>query len=109
MPAPNAARRTVVKILALGTAGALAPQAARVRGGEPPRLEPGDPKARELGYVEDAAAVDVKKYPAFVPGSNCGNCLQLQGAPGAPFRPCAAFAGRLVPVGGWCSAWAAEI
>lgn len=109
MTAPCTSRRTVVKILALGAASSLALNARGVHGALPRRLEPSDPKARELGYVEDAAAVDIKKYPAFVPGSNCGNCLQLQGAPGTDFRPCALFSGKLVAVGGWCSGWAAEI
>ncbi len=27
-------------------------------------------------------AAGVNKYSAYVPGSNCDNCLQLQGAPG---------------------------
>ncbi len=46
---------------------------------------------------------------AFVPGSNCDNCLELQGAPGNDYRPCGIFPGKLVSVRGWCSRWSPEI
>jgi hypothetical protein len=35
--------------------------------------------------------------------------LQLQGAAGSDYRPCAIFKGKLVAVAGWCSAWTAEM
>ena len=41
-----------------------------------------DPAAVAVGYLENAAQVDIKKYPAYVKGSNCENCLQLQGSAG---------------------------
>jgi hypothetical protein len=51
----------------------------------------------------------VKKYPSYVKGSTCENCLLLQGASGAIYRPCNLFPGKVVSVRGWCSGWAAEI
>jgi hypothetical protein len=99
-------RRELLQILSLGAAAACSLQA----GAAPAeRLDAKDPQALSLGYVEDAARVDSKKYPSYVKGSKCENCLQLQGKDGERFRPCATFQGRLVPVSGWCSAWAAEI
>jgi hypothetical protein len=101
-------RRTVVKGLALTTVAAAFVGRASAAA-EPVKLSPKDPAALALGYVEDASLVDVKKYPAYVKGSNCENCLQLQGKPGDAYRPCSLFAGKVVSVKGWCSGWAAEM
>ena len=99
-------RRKILQGLALGAAGA----ALGARGaGETAKLDIHDPQAAALGYVELASQVDSKKYPQFVPGSNCDNCLQLQGKPGNNYRPCALFAGKLVAVSGWCSGGTAEM
>ncbi|HLW23231.1 MAG TPA: high-potential iron-sulfur protein [Steroidobacteraceae bacterium] len=102
-------RRAVVAALALGSLGALDPGAPAPRAAAPVRVDPNDPAARALGYVENAQQVDARKYPGFIPGSNCDNCLQLEGKPGNEYRPCKTFQGKLVAVGGWCSAWTAEI
>jgi hypothetical protein len=75
----------------------------------PARLDVKDPAAIALGYVEGAAQVDVKKYPTYVQGSNCENCLQLQGSAGINYRPCSLFPGKLVSVSGWCKGWTPEI
>jgi len=75
----------------------------------PDRLDVKDPAAIALGYVESAAQVDGKKYPGYVPGSNCENCLQLQGTAADNYRPCSLFPGKLVSVSGWCSGWTPEI
>lgn len=72
-----------------------------------PKLDPNDPVAKALMYVEDAAKVDKSKAPNFKPGQDCANCLQLQGASG-DYRPCNAFPGKLVSAKGWCSAWVAK-
>ena len=73
------------------------------------RLDVKDPAAIAVGYVENAGQVDVKKYPAYVKGSTCENCLQLQGSAGSAYRPCGLFPGKLVSVSGWCTAWTPEI
>jgi hypothetical protein len=105
-------RRDIFRTLAaLGVAAAALPgplaHGAADSGGT--KLDVNDPKARARGYVENAAQVDKKKYPGFIAGSNCENCLLLQGAPGNNYRPCSLFDGQLVAVGGWCSGWAAEM
>jgi len=101
-------RRALLKTLSLGAA-ALGFAGRQTRGAEPQKLDVKDPAAVALGYVESAARVDVKKYPAFVTGSNCENCLQLQGKAGSNYRPCTLFPGKLVAISGWCSGWTPEM
>jgi hypothetical protein len=102
-------RRTLLRTLALGAAAAAALPARSAQGADGAKLDVHDPAAVALGYVENAAQVDPKKYPRYVPGSTCDNCLQLQGKPGNSYRPCNLFSGKLVSVGGWCSGWTAEV
>jgi hypothetical protein len=101
-------RRNLLKGLALGAAGA-AIGVRRAGGAETAKVDVQDSQAVALGYVENASQVDAKKYPQYVAGSNCDNCLQLQGKPGNNYRPCALFSGKLVAVSGWCTGWAAEM
>src|SRR5580704_14839559 len=102
-------RRKVVKNLSLAAALPTALPWHRARGAQPARLDVKDPAAVAVGYVENAAQVDIKKYPTYVQGSNCENCLQLQGSAGNNYRPCSLFPGKLVSVSGWCKAWTPEI
>jgi hypothetical protein len=108
-------RRTLLRGLALGAAGAAigtgaAARAARAaEAAQTAKVDVHDPQAVALGYVENASQVDTKKYPQYAPGSNCDNCLQLQGKPGNNYRPCTLFPGKLVAVAGWCSGWTAEM
>jgi hypothetical protein len=76
---------------------------------EPNRLDVNDPAAMAQGYVENASQVDVKKFTQFVQGSNCENCLLLQGSAGNNYRPCSLFPGKLVSVSGWCKSWTPEM
>jgi len=101
-------RRYFFRALTLGIA-AVSFAARHASGEDAQNLDPKDPKAATLGYVLDASTVDAKKYPSYVKGSNCDNCLQLQGKPGPSFRPCSLFPGKLVAIGGWCSGWTAEM
>jgi hypothetical protein len=95
-------------LLLLGAAAAGVPLAG-ARAADAAKVDTHDPQAVALGYVENANQVDRKKYPQFIAGSNCDNCLQLQGKPGNNFRPCSLFAGKLVAVAGWCTGWTAEM
>lgn len=109
---PRAAitRRALVKNIVIAAAAAAAVLPRRTSSAaETPRLEVKDPKAVALGYVENAEKVDAKKYPSYVKGSNCENCLLLQGSSGPNYRPCNLFPGKVVSVHGWCSGWSAEI
>jgi High potential iron-sulfur protein len=100
-------RRSVVKNI--GLAGVSMALPTLVRSAEPARLDEKDPAAIALAYVSNAADVDAKKHPEFVQGSNCENCLQLQGTAGNNYRPCSLFPGKLVSVIGWCKAWTPEM
>lgn len=104
----NFNRRTVLQNLGLA-AGAAALPSMPVCAAAAARLDVKDPAAVALGYVENAAQVDAKKYPTFSPGALCENCLQLQGTAGENYRPCGLFPGKLVSVSGWCTGWTPEI
>jgi High potential iron-sulfur protein len=108
---PSLSRRALLKTLSFGAAvaagGLLRP--ARAAAPAPAKVDVNDPSAVAVGYVENANQVDAKKYPAYVSGSNCDNCLLLQGKPGNNYRPCSLFQGKLVAVSGWCSGWTAEM
>jgi len=97
----NTTRRDLVKNLSMAAGLSAALPWRRARGSQPARLDVKDPAAVAVGYVENAAQVDIKKYPAYVKGSNCENCLQLQGSAAittvpADFPRQAGFGQRLV-------------
>jgi hypothetical protein len=109
-PEPGAlSRRSLLKNLAAAAAAVSVFRGVESAAADLPHLKVDDPKAAAVGYVEDAKQVDAKKYPAYVQGSRCDNCLLLQGSSGADYRPCDLFAGKLVAAAGWCSGWTAEI
>ena len=103
-------RRTVIKGALAGLAAL--PAAALVREAaaqaEMVKLEESDPQAKALGYVHDASKVDAAKNPMFKEGSDCANCLQIQGKDGEEWRPCNIFPGKLVNAKGWCKVWVAK-
>jgi hypothetical protein len=102
-------RRAFLRTAAISLpAGAFLMKSAAVRAEDLPRLAIDDPTAMALGYVEDASAVDAAKYPMFKPGSNCANCMQIQGAEGDAYRPCGIFPGKTVAAAGWCTVWVAK-
>ncbi|HTW73366.1 MAG TPA: high-potential iron-sulfur protein [Steroidobacteraceae bacterium] len=99
-------RRAALKQLALllGAAG-VADACGPAHAAELPHLDPSDPNAVALAYHRDASTVDVKQFPTYRSGQRCDTCLQLQGKPGDPWRPCNLFPGELVSAGGWCRVW----
>jgi hypothetical protein len=106
----STSRREIVKSLAWAAGAAVALRWTHcAEAAESAHLGVKDPAALAQGYVENAAQVDRKKYPAFVTGSSCDNCLQLQGTAGNDYRPCSLFPGKLVSVSGWCKGWTAEM
>ena len=105
----NVTRRTVVKNLGLAAGASAALPWDRSQSAEAAHLDVKDPAAIAQGYVVNASQVDIKKYPDYVQGSSCENCLQLAGKAGNTYRPCGLFPGKLVSVSGWCSGWAAEM
>jgi hypothetical protein len=90
-------------------AGALIPAASLVghsaRAAALPPLDPNDPTAKALGFISDAGKVDAAANPTFKPAQKCGTCAQFQGKPGDATAGCNIFAGKSVPVGGWCKVW----
>ena len=100
-------RRTLLKGALLGVAtvpvSALLSRTATAAAG---RVDPNEPQAKSLGYVEDAAKVDPKANPNFKPGQVCANCLQAPTAkPGMTEVPCNIFAQRNVAAKGWCKVY----
>ena len=78
-------RRAMVKSGLI--AGALAPaiglmgNTARADALTP--LDPNDPTAKALSFVNDATKVDAAANPTFKAGQKCGTCAQFQGKAGA--------------------------
>jgi hypothetical protein len=68
-------------------------------------LDPNDPQAKGLGYVDDATKVDAKANPMFKPGAHCANCMQYTGKAGDPAGGCNIFPGKDVKAAGWCKVW----
>jgi hypothetical protein len=98
-------RRTLLKGALLGVAAvpvsALLTRTADAAAG---RVDPNEPQAKSLAYIEDATKVDVKANPNFKPGQICGNCSHAKPGTG-PEVPCAIFANRPVATKGWCKVW----
>ena len=91
---------------ALRVGGAFADSAP---GAAAPHLSTSDPAAVKVSYIEEAGHLDLKTHPNYVAGSNCDNCLLLQGKPGNTYRPCTLFPGKLVKISGLCSSWTSEM
>ena len=62
--------------------------------------------AQEQVKADDPMAVAMKYVAkSTVAGSNCANCMQVQGKDGDALRGCNIFPGKLVSAEGWCAAW----
>jgi len=100
-------RRAVLKGALLGVAtipvAALIGRRADAAG--LPHVDPNEPQAKSLGYVEDATKVDPKANPNYKAGQHCGNCLQAQLKEGEAYVPCNIFPGKAVNMNGWCKVW----
>ncbi len=69
-----------------------------------PKLSEGDPTAKQLKYVHNAATV-----PADVRSNTsdyCYNCRYFKGDQSTAWAKCDLFPGKLVNSKGWCSVWA---
>ena len=71
-----------------------------------PMVDNTDPTAQALGYVPNAAKVDPKTHPTYMPGQHCAVCAQFQGKAEDKQGPCILFPGKQVFATGWCSGWA---
>ena len=95
-------RRTF--LMTMAASGAVLATLARAEA----LVQENDPQALGLGFVLDAKRVDIKKYPKYAAGQNCGSCALYQGKAGDKAGGCMLFAGRQVASAGWCSAWASK-
>ena len=68
-------------------------------------VDPKDPQAVALGYVDDTAKADANKFPKHTAEQKCGNCQLFAAKPTDVAGPCPLFAGKQVAQKGWCSAW----
>ena len=88
------------------TAFAQAKPAAPAAVAALPVLNPTEPAAKALGYVEDSKKVDAKANPNHKATQHCGNCLQWADKNRkAPTAKCNLFPGKLVKNPGWCKVW----
>ena len=99
------ARRTVLKGALLGAAAVPVTALLGRAEAAATNVDPNEPQAKSLGYVEDAAKVDAKANPNFKPGQACANCLQSPATAKGPMVPCNIFAQRLVNAKGWCKVY----
>jgi len=100
----NATRRTfMLSVVATGSALAASRVFADAAPGN--KVAETDPQAVALGYKEDAAKVDVKKYPKHAATDGCKSCQLFQGKAGDAYGACPLYAGKVVSANGWCSAW----
>ena len=60
-----------------------------------PKVDPNDPQAKGLKYVEKSTEGD----------NHCGNCQLYTGDPTAEWGTCQIFPGKQVANAGWCTAW----
>jgi hypothetical protein len=72
-------------------------------------LDVNDATARSLGFVPDAAKVDISSNPTFKIGQHCAVCAQYQGKATEERAACNIYPGRSVPAGGWCRVWTQRI
>jgi High potential iron-sulfur protein len=68
-------------------------------------LDPKDPAAVTLGFVDNVSKVDAAANPRYAPGQKCANCEQFQGKPTDAQAGCVLFPGKSVPAAGWCKVW----
>lgn len=69
------------------------------------KLDPKDPQAVALGYVDDTTQADGKKFPKHANDQRCDGCQFYTGAANSSQGPCAVFGGKLVAAKGWCNSW----
>ena len=99
-------RRKLLKTAALGAAATIAGGALRAPAHAQQataKVDPADPLAQALHYVEDAskAPADLRTDATHF----CHNCQFFQGDPSAQTAPCQILTSKLVPNQGWCMSW----
>jgi len=75
---------------------------SRVLDNGPCQILADDTERAARSYHDDVKQVDARQFPTYKRWQACSTCLQLQGAPGQPWRPCTIFPSKLVNANGWC-------
>ena len=103
----NLTRRKLLKTIAVALPAGSVVFNQNALAEDLPRVDPNDPAAKALLYVESIADLDKSNPQAarYEDGQICANCIQAQGER-ADFMPCAIFPGKSVAAEGWCSVWA---
>lgn len=70
-----------------------------------PALDPKDPMAVTLGFINDATQADAVANPKYTADQKCSNCEQFQGKPSDARGGCVLTPGKSVPAAGWCKVW----
>jgi hypothetical protein len=103
---PPVSRRCLLGSVALGAS--VAPLAvfrlSAAFGAADALLNPADPAAKAVRYVEDAS-----RAKSATAGSKCATCALYLGAAGSAQGACQIFAGKQVKAAGWCSSWAPQM
>jgi len=73
-------------------------------GADGPLLNPADPAAKAVRYVEDA-----RYAKGASAGSSCANCALYLGATESAQGTCQIFPGKQVKAAGWCASWAPQM
>jgi hypothetical protein len=93
--------------IALATVAALSRTShAAAQAKAAPHVSEGDAQAVALGYKNDAAKADKKKFANWKAGETCSGCAQFEGKAGDAWAPCKIFPGKQVSGKGWCTAFA---
>lgn len=98
-------RAVLLAALSVSISALNAARPAEAEQNSVPHVDENDPRARAVGYTQDATKIDLKAHPKFKPGSCCANCLLVRGKAGEPWRPCLMFSPKLVNANGWCRGW----
>jgi hypothetical protein len=69
------------------------------------KIEENEPKAVSLGYRNETAQVDEKRFPKHKATEHCSGCMAWLGKPADAWAECDLMADRMVANGGWCSSF----
>ena len=94
-------KRRVFMLVASAISATAATSLARAQA----HLDEKDPQAAALGYVEDSARADEKKFPNHAASQICSSCALGQFRTGESYANCTLFPGKQVSAKGWCSAF----
>lgn len=96
-------RRLLRNATLVASAASLALRVRTAASADGALLNPAEPAAKAVRYVEDARRVKEAS------GNTCANCALYLGATGSTQGACQIFPGKQVKAAGWCSSWAGQM